>query len=62
MTFRDYVLEQLTREGDSTTKQIWQSLPPVGRKEMTRADVDAALEAMVEDKLVVRIQRHWRKI
>jgi len=62
MTFRDYVTEFLRDHGDSTVKQIWEYLPPEGRKEMTRADVDAALECMSDDGLVVRIQRHWRSV
>jgi hypothetical protein len=60
MIFRDYVTEFLRDHGDSTVKQIHDFLPPEGRKDMTRADVDAALECMADDGLVTRVLRYWR--
>lgn len=61
MTFRDYVFETLRENGDSTTKQIWSSLPPEGRKGTTLEEVQASMQEMVVEGLVVRVGRHWRK-
>jgi hypothetical protein len=58
--FQDYAQELLRQQGDSTTKQIWDYLPPEGRREMSRLDVDNAMEGLAADGLVVRVQRHWR--
>ena len=60
MTFSEYVIECLQHNGDSTVKQIWEYLSPAGRKDMTRLDVQLALELMEKDGLLVRVQRHWR--
>ena len=60
MTFRDYVIEKLRNDGDSTTKQIWQYLPPEGRAEMSPTVVHENMEEMQKDGLVQIIKRHWR--